>query len=309
MQAFLYLKVEAKSEPYHDISPPFVPAKRLKIGTFKVSLNGNKLGERFLKIVFDNAILQQVAEVYVTVFTKDPDQRRLVDLLNQWGFVLHGTKTSASGEESVLVRDFGPAADPANPMLTFPYMSNRQRKYLVPIWPEYHTELLPDSILRTEDPENFEGNKPNRNAIRKVYISRSYRRDMKAGDILVFYRSAPKGKTAFYHSVVTTLGIVEKVVTGIPTLERFIQLCRKRSIFPDTELEKWWEYNRNSRPFVVYFLHAHSFEKRPNLEALINAGVIADTASAPRGFELLSDESFSKILRLSLAYEKNLVID
>ncbi|MCW3051805.1 MAG: hypothetical protein JWN14_975, partial [Chthonomonadales bacterium] len=46
--AFLFLKVEGADEPYHGISPPFARKKRLKIGSFKVALNGFRLGERFL---------------------------------------------------------------------------------------------------------------------------------------------------------------------------------------------------------------------------------------------------------------------
>ena len=44
------------------------------------------------------------------------------------------------------------------------------RKFIVPIYPTYHTELLPDSILNTETAEDFEDNKSNRNALSKVYI-------------------------------------------------------------------------------------------------------------------------------------------
>ena len=54
--AFLYLKVEGPDENYGDIEPHFTPCRRLKIGTFKVVMNGYKLGERFLKIIFDNAL-------------------------------------------------------------------------------------------------------------------------------------------------------------------------------------------------------------------------------------------------------------
>jgi predicted nucleic acid-binding protein len=53
--AFLYLKREGADEDYSDIEPPFKRGKRLKIGRFKVISNGYKLGEPFLKIVFDNA--------------------------------------------------------------------------------------------------------------------------------------------------------------------------------------------------------------------------------------------------------------
>ena len=72
LSAFLYLKIEDEREPYADIKPPFKPKKRLKIGTFKVELNGYKLGERFLKIIFDNAVKQHVDEIYVTIFPNSP---------------------------------------------------------------------------------------------------------------------------------------------------------------------------------------------------------------------------------------------
>jgi hypothetical protein len=68
--AFLYLKVEDQREPYHDIAPAFAPKKRLKIGTLKVELNGFKLGERLLKVVFDDALVQRVDEIYVTIFPR-----------------------------------------------------------------------------------------------------------------------------------------------------------------------------------------------------------------------------------------------
>ena len=304
IQAFLYLKTEGPNEPYHDIRPQFTPKKRLKIGTFKVALNGYKLGERFLKIVFDNAVLQGVAEIYVTIFNKDADQLRLVGLLMDWGFQQHGTKQGEGGEEIVLTREFAPQADPSRPAVTFPFMSGLARKFIVPIYPAYHTELLPDSILRTEDPGNFEGNRPNRNALRKVYISRSIRRDMKAGDIIVFYRTAPKDSPAYYTSVATTLGVVERVTTSIRDLEHFIRICRKRSVFSDKELASYWNYTTSNRPFVVDFLHTHSFPKRPNLKTLLEENVITE---APRGFVLLTEHSFCKLLQLSNANQSLIV--
>ncbi len=85
--SFLYLKVESTDEDYSNISPVLPPKKRLKIGTFKVISNGFRLGERFLKIVFDNALKNKVDEIYVTIFNKRDEQKRLISLLEQWGFV------------------------------------------------------------------------------------------------------------------------------------------------------------------------------------------------------------------------------
>ncbi len=187
--AFLYLKVEGPEENYNDITPGFSAKRRLKIGTFKVEMNGYKLGERFLKILFDNAVRQGVAEVYVTIFTHTEGQQRLVQLLQDFGFIEHGKKTGPYGTEAVLVRDTRPAFNIGAPALTFPYVSTATRALLVPIYPDYHTSLLPDSILRNESPADFIEQFPHRNAIRKVYIYRSINRDLRRGDAIVFYRT------------------------------------------------------------------------------------------------------------------------
>lgn len=305
--AFLYVKIEERNECYSDIVPTFNPAKRLKIGTFKVISNGYKLGERFLKIVFDNALRFSVEEIYVTLFSHTLEQSRLIELLCDWGFEKYGVKRTGNGEEVVLLRNFRPYVNIANPCESYPYLSSDSRKFLVPIYPEYHTELFPDSILRTESPNNFIENKPNRNAISKVYISRSFERNLKGGDIIVFYRTA-SGGSAYYTSVTTTIGVVQSVVTNISSEENFVELCRKRSVFSDDELRKYWNWRTNNRPFVVNFLYVYSFPKRMNLESLINVGVIQSTETAPRGFVQISDDQFNRILEGSEA-DGRIIID
>lgn len=301
--AFLYLKKENPGEDYSDISPVFSRAPRLKIGTFKVVANGFKLGERFLKIVFDNALSYRVDEIYVTVFRRRSELDRLVHFLTDWGFVLYGTKSSPAAEEEVYVRDFRPHVDPVDPRKSYPYMRASAPKFIVPIYPSYHTELLPDSILKTESPADFQENKPNRNAISKVYISRSYERDLHAGDIIVFYRTA-SGGSGHYTSVATTLGIVQNVVDGISSLDEFLRACRLRSVFSDEELSKHWNYYPSNRPFVVNFLYAYSFPRRPNLKELLENKVIS---AAPRGFSALDDSAFTKLMEITNA-DKRLII-
>jgi hypothetical protein len=291
--AYLYLKIEDKSEPYPDISPPFTKKKRLKIGTFKVQLNGLKLGERFLKIVFDNALHFSVDEIYVTIFAKRVENIRLINLLTEYGFLYHGTKESSSGKEEVFTRDFSRKASSKSPKITYPFMSKHGRKFLVPIYPVYHTNLFPDSILRTESPLDFVENEPFRNAISKVYISRSLRRDLTIGDIIVFYRTG-----GYYKAVITTLGIVDGIHTSITDRQHFISLCRKRSVFSDEELKRQWNSAPSSNlPFVVDFLYSYSFPKRINLKRLIELKVIRDINSVPRGFEEISDDSFERIIK------------
>jgi hypothetical protein len=292
--AFLYVKVEGPDESYPDIEPSFAPKRRLKIGTLKVELNGHKLGERFLKIVFDNAIKQRVDEVYVTIFPRRIDQQRLVYLLGDFGFKLYGRKLNAYGQEEVYVRDMTPRFEGEDPKLSFPYVSRFARAFIVPIYPEYHTSLLPDSILKTESPADFIEQEPHRNAIRKVYVSRSIFRNLKRGDTVVFYRTG-----GYYKGVATTLGIVDGVYRNIKDEAQFIAFCRKRSVFSDEELRQQWHFSKTNRPFIVGFLYAYSFPKRPNLKELIDNGVIGNSDSVPRGFEQITQEQLSTILSLS----------
>lgn len=308
--SFLFLKVEGPGENYSDINPAFLSKKRLKIGTFKVISNGVRLGERFMKIIFDNAIQYKVDEIYVTIFNKREEQKRLIGLLEDWGFVFHGTKTTENGEELVYVRDFKPTFNQDNPKLTFPYITKNTNIFMIPIYPDYHTELLPDSILTTESPFDFIENQPHRNAISKVYICRSIERNINKGDIIIFYRTAAKDRAAYYSSVITTLAISEGKITNIADENDFILKCRKRSIFASNELKEYWNWNPRFRPFIINFLYTHSFPtgKRINRQRLLNLGIITGTENELRGLKKITKEQFELILR-ETGTNESLIID
>src|SRR5690625_5201180 len=68
IQAFLYLKIE--SEQLHDVTPQLPFKKRIKIGTLKINPRGTRFGERFIKKAIDFAIVNDVSELYLTVFEK-----------------------------------------------------------------------------------------------------------------------------------------------------------------------------------------------------------------------------------------------
>lgn len=300
VKAFLYLKQEKTDEIYNDIEPSFPQKKRLKIGTFKVTSTGYKLGERFLKVIFDNALQYDVEEIYVTIFDKRNEQLRLIYLLEDWGFKHWGTKTTDNGIEQVFFRQCKPAPDLQQPKLSFPAVSKNTTKWIVPIYPEYHTELFPDSILNNESPLDFTENEPYRNAIKKVYISRSYNRGLNGGDLVLFYRTG-----GHYAGVISTIGVVENIVTDIRNESHFIELCRKRSVFDDTELKKYWNWNRNNRPFIVNFLYIDSFPMpKVNLKKLRDLKIIQN---APRGFEPISDAKFEQILKEARGNESYII--
>lgn len=293
LAAFLFLKVEEKSENYAEISPIFVPKKRLKIGTFKVVNNGLRIGERFLKIIFDNARLYKVDEIYVTIFDKRPELLSLISLLERFGFVLHGEKKSTSGIEKVYARNFEKRSDRSSPRLTFPWISTEASVYIIPIRPEYHTSLFPDSILRTESADDFVENEPHRNAISKVYVSHSLQRGLIAGDVIVFYRSG-----GIYKGVVTTVGIVEKVITDISDENHLIEICRKRTVLSDEDLKAYWNKRTQNRPFVINFLYAFSFRKRITLKEMLDRKILPNM-DAVKTINKIDWESFKQLISLA----------
>lgn len=303
LSAFLFVKVEDETESYIDVSPVLAPKRRLKIGTFKVTNNGFKLGERFLKIIFDNAYTQKVSEIYVTIFERRTEQQRLISLLQEWGFVLHGIKATKNGDEQVLVKNYTRPIEVnlSNPKLSYPFISRTNDVYIVPIYPEYHTDLLPDSYLKTESPMDFIESEPHRNALSKVYVCRSKVRNLRFGDRIVFYRTKSQSAPAYYTGVATTVGVVESVITEIKDEASFIALCRKRSVFTDDELRQQWNYNKHDRPFITNFLFVYSLPKRPNLEWLNKNGVIPDTRDMPRGFRKIRNEDFTNIVKYSFS--------
>lgn len=306
LKAFLYLKKEDEKEVYSDITPCFLPKKRLKIGTFKVSMNGLKLGERFLKIAFENAVHLNVDEIYVTIFDNNPNdipKQSLVAQLESFGFNKWGHKSTGEG---VYIRDMKPHFNQENPRQSFPFYNRNANTYFCAIWPDYHTSLFPDSILNNESPDNYRENEPYRNAISKVYISRSIRKDLKCGDNIIFYRTG-----GLHVGVITTIGVVHKVYFP-KNIDEFKDICRRKSIFSNEKLEEFWHRKLSNGmwcpPFVVEFLYTYSLPKpKINLSRLIKEGIISDIGSVPRGFELLSHEKVNKILEISRADESFIV--
>lgn len=299
---FLYLKIEDHTEPYPEIEPAFQRKKRLKIGTFKARFSRNLLGDRFIKIAFDSALRNEVDEIYVTVFNEGIERQWLIKLLEEYGFFRHGIKVTVKGNEEVYVRNMKPEFNSTQPKKTYPYISRRSRSFIVSIKPEYHTDLFPDSILNTESPNEYIGSAAFRNSISKVFVSRSHFKDLMSGDTIIFYRTG-----GYYQSVVSTIGVVENVTTNIPNSTEFIRLCRKRSVFSDDELLKFWNFYPNLKPFIVNFLYCYSFPKRPNMARLIELGVIKDKDSAPRGFEMLEHDQFEAIIKETRTNERIIV--
>lgn len=292
---FLYLKTEGISENYSDIDPPFTPKCRMKVGTFKVESTGFRLGERFVKIIFDNAQQRKVDEIYVTLFTDREELVALEELLYSWGFAFYGIKHNGKKREKVLVKRLHIMLDGATPKLNYPNFSYSCNKFILPIMPQYHTALLPDSQLNSENQVDFLGREPHRYALQKIYISWASTNGAEPGDLILFYRMGAHGESKKYKSVVSTLAIVDKIIENIRSEDELLSLCQNRSVFSIDELKEFWSnYRYNLK--ILKFIFVKSLTKRLTLGYLWEHDIIA-APGGPRPFTAITDEQFDMIMQ------------
>ena len=289
IKGFLYLKVEDEKEDYSDIVPIFAPKRRLKVGTFKIVSTGYRLGERFIKIIIDKAISEDVDEVYVTLFNDKRDEvKRLQKLLSEWGFCAYGQKQSTG--ELVMVKNMRDYDYSKDPKFNYPLISENPTYRFLPIKAEYHTELFPDYILKNEDASLYEGNFAHRYAQEKIYLTGAKYRDVKPGDVVLIYRMSDSVYKR-YSSVVTGRAIIQEI---IPTnnVEECIKACKNRSIFSEEDIRKIY----HQYPTVVKLLALDTFERKVILDYLRENKVI-EQDGGPRPFQPLSKEHFDLICK------------
>lgn len=295
LDGFLYLKIE--DGPILDTDPPLPQSRRIKIGTFKINPHGTRLGERFIKRVFDIAIDQQVSSLYVTIFEK---HTALVEIFKRYGFVQCALKQTANGQELVLERRFDLVF--GDVVFDYPRIPIREhRHFVLSLYPEWHSRLLPDSLLRTESSSILQ-DISHTNSIHKIYLAGMNGIDqLKRGDTLLIYRTA-EGGPAYYTSVVTSVCVVEELtnIAQFPTVEQFLSYCMPYSIFTDTELRDF--YKRRRYPWIIRFTYNLALRKRPNRQALVEQ--VGLDITGYWGFFQISTQQFKNILQLSGDYEK-----
>jgi len=287
---FLYLKLEDKAESYADIEPILKPKSRLKIGTFKVSSSGFRLGERFLQIIFDNALENDVEQIYCTLFEKR-EILPLYNLLLDWGFERHGIKKHKNGmeEETVVVKTlvYDENKDVKH---NFPKVKYDSNKSFLVIKEKFHTRLIPDASLHIDDSLI---NESCRYAMEKVYITTATFKPIKKGDLAIVYCVGEKGFKK-YSSCVTAVCVIKECKTIFKDKEEFFKECQDRSVFTQNELEALW--NGKDKLGVVRFFVLKAFSERLNLDYLRSKN-IAEKCSGVRPFDSIKDEDFDLLLK------------
>lgn len=284
-----------------DVSPPLPRRVWLKVGTLKIEPARTKLGERAIKKIFDTALDRGAQGIYVTVFEV---HQGLIELFERYGFVFYGTKTTDNGVERVYVRSLT-RHDPA-PLKRYPFISAADRKFwLLAIYPEYHTRLLPDSILNNESREIVE-DVSYANTIHKVYISGLALQRMSPGDAVIFYRTSDIQGLARKRSVVTSVCVVEEVRQrrDFHDINAFLAYAKPHSVFTDEELRE--KYLASERLAVAKLTYNAAFGKRIIRERLLDEGILSpyqrpDLVELPRA-------AFDRILEMGKVNAR-LVID
>jgi hypothetical protein len=287
LDGFLYLKEEEGTVA--DVLPPLPPAKRLKIGTFKVNPHGTRLGERFLKKVFDHAAAHCVDDIYVTVF---PKHAKLIEMFARYGFTKVAEKTGPTGIEDVMARSLRRVV--GDVVLDYPLINLGARKFLLGIYPDWHTRLLPDSKLHNESPDIVK-DISHTNSIHKVYLTGMRGTEqLRRGDLLLIYRTGDNAAPARFRSVATSICTVEDVrdISTFPTVGSLLDYCAPYSIFTDDEIRRFWA-NRKY-PTLIRFTYNAALKRRPTRGDLIDHGVINENAYA--GFAPLTDDGFKLVL-------------
>lgn len=299
LMAFLYLKIEDEID--EAINPKFTEKKRLKVGTFKIDAHGTKLGERFIKKIFDVAVAKKIDEIYATIFDK---HQSLINLLKTFGFSEYGTKTTPNGTELVLLKNI---FNLKNDILKdYPIVQTENKHiYGLSIFPKFHTKLFSDSILNNESVDILK-DVSHTNSIHKIYICAMQAvQNFNKGDILLIYRTNDGQGTARYRSVVTSICVVEEVLTinNFDTEEKFLKYCEPYSIFSVDELRSF--YTRKKYPFIIKMTYNVAFKKR-----VTNGQMIDSFGITPEywGVFSVTHEQFKKIIRAG-EVDESIIID
>lgn len=285
--------METENEDYSNIIPTFKPAKRLKICSLKADYTGNKLGQRMMKIVFEEALRYDVDEIYVTVFNTSPQRKRLIGMIQGWGFRRVGVKDQ---KELVFARCMNKQLTD-NPCTCYPYQDVNAASFVVSLRKDYASMLLPtlECRIHKDDVE------PYKSAIRKVLVIGEELEEMNCGSVLLFFQKSDEKK----ENRVVAAGVVEKVYSNFSDEKEFYSRCRRRSFLSNELLSKYWDVY-DKRPVVVEFLYTYSFNEDFIGEEQFNKLGIKDLYNE-QVFRL-TNNNFKNLIQGS-NYEKNIVIN
>lgn len=258
--------------------------RALKLCTFKVgqSVRGRKIGELFLKAAFRYATENACEHIFIHA---DVDKHAyLVNLLVDFGFEdvgLYGTDRVFVKQHPVNAPDSAglPALEYVRRYYPHYRDGHQVQKFLVPIQQEFHRILFPDyQALQSQlfAPRGSVGN-----AIKLAYLCHSASKQIRPGDVLLFYRSEDE-------QAVTSLGVVDQFAV-LSDAASIAALVSRRTVYSINEIE-----DMATRPTkVILFRLVKHFPAPASLKRLLDDGVVAGNIQS---ITKISDDAFSRVL-------------
>ncbi|MBS3795282.1 MAG: EVE domain-containing protein, partial [Candidatus Thorarchaeota archaeon] len=164
---------------------------------------------------------------------------------------------------------------------------NKQvRKFIVPIRPEFHEKLFVgrhrEQTLLKEHMGEFviPGN-----TIEKAYVCNAPIKKIRAGDVVLFYRSRDL-------KAITSLGVVTQVSYDVEDAEKITRMVGKRTVYSKKEIQGI----ARSETLVLLFRLHFDLERSIELEELVDAHIIR---SAPQSIGEISHDRFETFLKMS----------
>lgn len=294
LRGLLKLKCEGAKDDVGDIVPRMQPAKRLKVSSLKAHFTGQKLGQRFMRIVFDTAIKEHVDEIYITLFENSKQKRRLVGMIEQWGFVFYGYK---DGAEQVYIRDFSKKVGDT-PCLSFPFHSLSNGVFLIPIYRSYASLLIPPFGKEKENADL----ELRKYAIKKSLVLREDKEGIREGTVLLFFQKSRKG----LGQSLTAVGVVECVRRNCVTEQMFVNRCKKRSVLSNSVLHDCW-IKSGGMAVVIDFLYVCHIHNPCDFLSLKEIGIDTDDFHSQHPIQI-SEQQYRLLIK-GTEYEKTFVVD
>ncbi|RXJ77214.1 hypothetical protein CRV03_05885 [Arcobacter sp. F155] len=293
--AIMIYKIEDISSGHNLYSSCNHIDKVIKISTFKVEKNrfGRKIGELFIQKIIKVALTNYIKGIYVTAY---PKHIYLIQLLNKFGFY----EIKRLDGELYLYKTLDKHEIKSLPLFiyqkklisNYPFFNdnfNEVNKYIVPIRPHYHDMIFYDYPKRESSLfDNPTSIQPESNSILKAYIGK-FSRDIKIGDILLFYRSQDIMQ-------LTNLSIAVQIFNseykGI-----FYELSKYKTVFSRKELQ---EYIKSKNSTLVIFMPIFYLHNKVSFKKLTELSM---TGNKLQTINQITDEQYRLIINEEECYK------
>ena len=97
--------------------------------------------------------------------------------------------------------------------------------------------------------------------------------------------------------MLTTVGVVDRIVRNFRTEDEFLSYCNNRTVFSKESLQAFWHDHRYNLS-VLKFVYVKSLVEKVNLAFLWDNGITA-APRGPRPFTKITNEQFEIIMNKS----------